>query len=400
MSRNSIFFKINLLFIVALVATITMFGFIFKMEMQKNRVQNIIKSRVILREIVQNKELSSETLKLFDAQEIKGDKKRIILKRGTRILLPRFRKKRVKIVIIRYKHHQYFFLRARGKRYLIEFQNNSYPIVTITVFTAIILFLITIYWLILKSLKPLKSLERDILSYSNGENLEPKYIDASDEIANINNRFYDYASRATTLANSRKLLIRNIFHELNTPITKGKILAEIVQDAKTKEMLESIFNRLDTLVKELHRVEEISSKSYKLNIKPIPIIELIDSAKELLYIDNIEHNIDKQKLDCDFKSMLMVFKNLIDNGTKYGSDFKIEYSSGKICFLSRGDKLKHPLNYYTQAFVSENRSLGLGLYIVKEILNMHNMELEYSYIEGINRFCIVVDGGRVPPIRY
>ena len=182
--------------------------------------------------------------------------------------------------------------------------------------------------------------------------------------------------------------MRNIYHELNTPITKGKILAELIEDSKNKKILESLFERLDNLVKELYKIERITSKNYKLQRKKIPIIELIDSAKELLYLDKIPHNITNERLFCDFDAMVIVFKNLIDNAIKYGKEAKILYENGSICFLSKGEKLEHNLSYYTQAFVSENESLGFGLYIVEEILAMHNMQLYYYHKNGVNYFCI------------
>jgi len=153
-------------------------------------------------------------------------------------------------------------------------------------------------------------------------------------------------------------------------------------------MLESIFNRLDSLLKELAQMEQISSKSYTLNIQKIPIIELIDSAKELLYLESVEHNITQEYINCDYKSMVLVFKNLMDNAIKHGSNLSIEYKNGSICFLSKGKKLEKSLEYYTQEFTSQNSGFGLGLYIVKEILKMHNMDLKYSYRDGLNIFCI------------
>ena len=392
MNRASIFFKINLLFSVALIATLMAFGFLFHRQMQHNRVQNIFKGKLLLKEFRENKTISQETLKLLNASLIKGLKKREILKGGVRIIRPIFRHRGAhkKLLLIRYKEKLYYLIKAHDKRYLVTFNENSeYPWLTVVIFSAIILFLILLYWLIRKSLTPLKSLEKDISNYTKGFDLEPKYIAADDEVAKINNTFYDYATKATTLAKSRELFIRNIFHELNTPVTKGKILAEITKEQKTKQMLESIFGRLDTLLKELYNTEQITSKSYKLQRADIPIVELIDSAKELLFLDAVEHNIGSEKLNCDYKSMVIVFKNLIDNGMKYGKNFKIEYKDGAICFSSEGEQLSHPIEHYTQPFISEKRSFGMGLYIAKEILIMHKLQLKYSYSNGKNRFCIV-----------
>ena len=393
MKKESIFFKINLLFIIALLATIIAFSFVLKNQKQHEHREENFKLRVILKDIRHNNTVANDTLDFLNADIIEGEKKRIILNNGyIRKTIMRHPRASIKVRIITYAKKHYYLIKNFEKSFLISFKNEGkYYFYIVIFFIAIIAFLILIYLLIRKSLMPLKNLEKDIKNYSNGLDLEPKYLDSKDEVAKINNAFYSYAQKASTLTKSRELFIRNIFHELNTPVTKGKILAEITQDNKTKQMLESIFNRLDSLLKELAQMEQISSKSYTLNIQKIPIIELIDSAKELLYLDSVEHNITQEYINCDYKSMVLVFKKLMDNAIKYGSNLSVEYKNGSICFLSKGKKLEKSLEYYTQEFTSQNSGFGLGLYIVKEILQMHSMDLKYSYRDGLNIFCIEIN---------
>ena len=74
----------------------------------------------------------------------------------------------------------------------------------------------------------------------------------------------------------------------------------------------------------------------------------------------------------------------------------IDQSSTEISFSSTGDALKYPLSHYTDAFrkgdgFGSARGFGLGLYIVKEILQKHGMELSYRHSEGRNIFSIVLN---------
>lgn len=381
----------------AIVATLVTFFFGSQFVQKRISGDDFFKVRVILREIHLNRSLHKDTAELLDAKVIKEPRKHTILLGAKRLNIPPFlRRHHLRgIEVLEYQGKRYYLIQREAASYLIRFEssNNSVEYIVNLIFFALMAFLVINYWLIRKSLSPLSRLEKDIKNYSNGKSLEPKYIESTNEVARINNAFYDYASKATALTKSRELFIRNIFHELNTPVTKGKLLAEISSDTATKEMLESIFNRLDTLLKELAQMEKISSKSYILEIKRVPVIELIDSAKELLYLEDIEHNISNEVLACDFKAMQLVFKNLIDNAIKYGSNLQIEYNSGRICFKSEGEKLKKPLSEYTYAFNGSSNSFGLGLYIVKEILDMHKMDLEYSYKEGVNSFCIRASAG-------
>ena len=75
---------------------------------------------------------------------------------------------------------------------------------------------------------------------------------------------------------------------------------------------------------------------------------------------------------------------------KYGRNFRVEYINGSMCFSSGGKELKHFLENYTQPFISDNKSFDMGLYIAKEILNMHKLELKYTYNAGVNSFCLHV----------
>jgi len=50
--------------------------------------------------------------------------------------------------------------------------------------------------------------------------------------------------------------------------------------------------------------------------------------------------------------------------------------------------LSEPLEHYFAPFHTSRGGLGLGLYIVKSILDLHKMDLSYQYAKGENRFTI------------
>ncbi len=51
--------------------------------------------------------------------------------------------------------------------------------------------------------------------------------------------------------------------------------------------------------------------------------------------------------------------------------------------------MKGDINDYVTPFHSSESGLGLGLYIVKSILDIHSFKFEYLYIDGKNIFKIV-----------
>jgi two-component system, OmpR family, sensor kinase len=264
----------------------------------------------------------------------------------------------------------------------------------ILVLVGILSLLIMMYILLRRSLVPLKKLEKDIVRYGEGTLEDYTYFTKKDEVSLASNAFYKAVDKVEKLKHSRELFIRNLFHELNTPVTKGKILTEIVDEPKTKKMLDSIFTRLSSLLKELAQMERLTSENYTLSKKPVRIRELIDEASDLLYLkEEVQTNVSDEMIDADFSSMSIVFKNLIDNALKHSGDIEIQVNENEILFISSGESLDERLSYYTEAFVKKEnvnveQGFGLGLYIVNEIVNSHHMTFTYAHKFDKNMFII------------
>jgi len=265
----------------------------------------------------------------------------------------------------------------------------------LTVFGVLLVLLLVIYWLLRQSLLPIRRLQEDIQRYGEGRFPETEqFSPAQDEIAQVGNAFYASAANVRRLNRSRQLFVRNIFHELNTPVTKGKILTELVDEPKTKTMLDSIFSRLASLLKELAQMEQITSRDTRLQTRSVRIVDLIDEARDLLYLDEpIPTDAGAERMEADFSTMSLAFKNLIDNGRKYGTDLYVHVEENKVEFRSRGEALPRPLSDYTEPFSRgdsvQQEGFGLGLYIVHEIARKHGMLLTYRHDDGVNVFAIV-----------
>jgi len=203
----------------------------------------------------------------------------------------------------------------------------------------------------------------------------------------------------TLLLDSRQLFLRTVMHELKTPLAKARIVSELIDDEKQKKRLITIFEKLNSQIDDFARIEKIISKNYSINFIQCSMYEIIENAIALLMLENVENkifteNISQKKLSVDLSLLSMAIKNLIDNGLKYSSDKKIiiEEKDNRVLFISKGKKLEKPLVEYFQPFHNETKSknhgMGLGLYIVKSILDMHNFTFEYEYQDEKNIFSI------------
>ena len=398
MRFSSIFFKLNLFFAVALIATL-LAGFLTVLHFAKrDQTELLIQSRLLIREYRAKHTKPVAMIREFDLVEIPRKRWRPVLaelkhERKT----SRIRHHRLgAALVISHQGYLYLWIHARDFKILLRQRQGIWQkrLGALAIFGAMVLLLAMIYWLLRRSLLPIRRLQQDIVRYGEGHYPEGEIFSRKkDEIAQVGNAFYASASRTRRLIQSRQLFVRNIFHELNTPVTKGKILAELVDDPKTQSMLDSIFSRLASLLKELAQMEQITSQDTTLHTRPVRLVELIDQARDLLYIQEpIPTNITDEMMDADFATMSIAFKNLIDNARKYGKDLAIIHREDGIDFVSEGKPLTHALAYYTEPFSSgdtrSNEGFGLGLYIVDEIAKKHGMKLQYRYEEGKNIFTL------------
>lgn len=398
MRFSSIFFKLNLFFTVALIATV-LAGFLMVLHFAKrDQTELLIQSRLLIREYRASHTRPTSLIREFDMVEVPRQEWRPVLEEFKKIRkTPLARPHRFGAAhTIPYRGYLYLWIHARDFKILLRQQQPVWHkmLGSLLIFGGMVLLLAVIYWLLRRSLLPIRQLQQDIVRYGEGRYPEGEtFSHHKDEIAQVGNAFYASANRARRLIQSRQLFVRNIFHELNTPVTKGKILAELVDDPKTQSMLDSIFSRLASLLKELAQMEQITSQDTTLHTRPVRLVELVDQARDLLYIDEpIPTNITDEVIHADFATMSIAFKNLIDNGRKYGQNLTILYRENGIDFVSEGKPLTHALSYYTEPFSSgdtrTNEGFGLGLYIVEEIAKKHGMELVYRHLEGKNIFTL------------
>ena len=185
-------------------------------------------------------------------------------------------------------------------------------------------------------------------------------------------------------------------HELKTPITKGLLIIGMMDESKFKESLHKAFLRLEYLLKEFKKIEEFTSKNLKLQKRNFRLVDIIDNSLDILLVDNDSIRLNIQEdltINVDFELFSIAIKNLIDNAMKYSKKKpNITITDNTFMISSSGDRLSKSLEEYKKPFNKEfensKSGLGLGLYIVQNILKAHNLVLEYSYQNGNNIFKI------------
>lgn len=313
--------------------------------------------------------------------------------------------KRVKVKrgfeTIYYDKNYYFHVTTPFFRQLFK-DNQNYPNegkLPLVIFAIVFVILVFLYVWLRKSLKPLYDLKANISQFANGNLKINCKSDKSDEIADVANEFDNAVSKINLLLDSRQLFLRTVMHELKTPIAKGRIISELINDEKQKNRMALIFNKLDFLINDFAKVEQVISKNYEITKSKYPLENVIKHSKKML-LEECDDKIfvelsSNDILYVDLELMSMVFKNLIDNAFKYASDkrIKILQINQEIHFVSKGKPLDKSLEEYFKPFHNDTQlkshGMGLGLYIVKSILDIHEYRFTYVHENENNIFKII-----------
>ena len=303
---------------------------------------------------------------------------------------------RVRVFKVNNKHYIYVQRMAHNLMLKDNRPENYYFEIAVALGIFLIALLLLLYLAVLKKLYPLRTLHKQIQKFAKGDMSARITYVYDDEIGKIAKSFDDAIIHINELSTSKNLFMRNLMHELKTPITKGRIVVEMMEDEGTKKVLVRAFERMNELISELAEIERVTTQSFEPKFELVKLSEVVNEGKELLMTTNscIKTDIYNMTLMTDKKLMTLVLKNLMDNGLKYGKDkcVLVTNKNKKIEVISKGDALPEPLTYYTEPFSqAEKRSsgFGLGLYIVESILEKLGYKLGYKHEDGKNIFMLL-----------
>lgn len=203
----------------------------------------------------------------------------------------------------------------------------------------------------------------------------------------------------------RRDLMANVSHDLKTPLTMIKAYAEMIRDIsykdhdKMNEHLGIIVDETDRLTVLVNDILDLSRMQSNADTLSIETFDLADDIKTIVnryqiiketekYIINVEMP-ERIKIKADKKKINQVIYNLINNAINYTGEDKTvtvrvtkhkKYYLVEIIDTGKGIKeseIPYIWNKYYKNDKNHQRnvvSTGLGLSIVKEILELHGYE--------------------------
>ena len=161
--------------------------------------------------------------------------------------------------------------------------------------------------------------------------------------------------------------------------------------------LEKIFKngvKLSELIDTLRLSIKLDSGQQSMNFAVVNLYELVQDAVENVKIDHPRREAiikgDKEiSIKADSTLFGIVISNLIENAFKYSEDeVVIEFTQNELKVIDTGigisaKDLENITNkFYRVHANSWNNSLGLGLFIVNNIINLHNFKLSIQSNEN------------------
>jgi two-component system OmpR family sensor kinase len=400
MKNISITAFINIIFVLALAAITTTFLFFVKLDKEKSNQERTQRYSIIANGVLNSfallpkKEQLRKLYQQFEVTPIEDRLKKLdIVANSKEIMYQESSLGRVRI----YEKLNKFYIYVQKMSYnvlLEDLKPQPYnrSIALIVYLFAVIIFL-SLYFAIRKKFIPLRTLDKQIQKFSSGDKNIKLDFTNNDEIGKIAKSFNEAITNINNLTDSKNLFMRNMMHELKTPITKAMFIVESLNDDKNKEILMRAFERMNSIIKELATVEKLSSNMPVIYKENTTFFKVYKTCMNIMMIDasSISSKISDFNLKVDISLFSITLKNLIDNAIKFSPNNHATLIATKrtIEVVSKGEKLKYDLSYYTEPFSQEEKrkdGFGLGLYIVKATLELHGFKLKYKYEDGKNYF--------------
>lgn len=287
---------------------------------------------------------------------------------------------------------------------------NRQTIITLILFLIIVLFA---YIICNRLVRPFKKLEKTFEKVSEGYLDNKLALDGYTETEQIATSYNDMLDKMKIVDESREEFVSNVSHELKTPMTSIKVLAdsltmqENVPSEIYKEFFEDIVKEIDRenlIISNLLTLVRTDKKNGHLNIESVNINELVEAilkrVRPLATQKNVEIVLESFRpviASVDQLKLTSAITNLVENAVKYNvmdgwvrvtlnADHKYFYikvaDSGIGIPSESKDRVFERFYRVDKARSRQTGGTGLGLAITSNIIKMHNGAIKVYSKEG------------------
>ncbi|WP_211825816.1 ATP-binding protein [Kistimonas asteriae] len=279
---------------------------------------------------------------------------------------------------------------------------------------------IAIYVLVRGLERRLRKMEEAATQISRG-NLDVRVnMHGSDSIGQLARAFNGMASHIQRLLSIQKEMIRGVSHELRTPVARLRFALEMVADAETPSEREQYINGMDHDIEELDKlVDEILTYANLEQGTPVIryeradvdniVAQVVEEHRRQQSRVTIEHVPCKalehrRRIDVDKRYIHRAIQNLVGNACRYAESsvrvsFSVSHDSCRVDVEDDGPGIPEEQRdrvFTAFARLDDSRTrasggYGLGLSIVRRIMNWHNGQAMVGKSESLAgaRFSLV-----------
>ncbi|WP_321387459.1 HAMP domain-containing sensor histidine kinase [uncultured Enterococcus sp.] len=230
-----------------------------------------------------------------------------------------------------------------------------------------------------------------------------RLLDENNRLIRKNKRYYQEQRKKEKQLHQ---LLSNLTHDLKTPLTVSsgytQLLLKDPDLVEKQDMLKKVDTSLASISHYLGYLMEynlIQEKGVALELEQLDLSELLRENLFTFYEEfqekemTLEIDIIEEALVISDRTVLQrIFQNVLGNTLKHGyqhSEVKM-YKEEESLMLYFTNGLKHPITdpqqlfqrFLTEDVSRSNKSTGLGLHIVKELVELVDGEIQLSADEG------------------
>jgi len=214
-------------------------------------------------------------------------------------------------------------------------------------------------------------------------------------------KIYNTRKKENELALLQNNFLLSVTHELKSPLASVKLQLQTLQKHKLDEATQNNLlqraladnERLLRLIDNILLASKTGNETPALNFKEINLKEIVTKLVEQAFSESkgrvLINAAENVLIKGDEQILSIIFSNLIENALKYSSpDSKVEIDiqQGKISVKDSGsgipdtEKQKVFDKFYRigNEETRNTKGTGLGLYIVKNLCSLHNLQISVS----------------------
>lgn len=261
--------------------------------------------------------------------------------------------------------------------------------------------------------KPFNRVTQAITEVKDGFTDEPISVPDYIETEHIIDAFNQLLTQMKVIDDSRQEFVSNVSHELKTPLTSMKVLADSLmqqEDAPLElyqEFMQDIANEIERenkIINDLLSLVKMDKTAAQMNITAVDINELIESVlkrlRPIARLRDVEvtfESIRPVTAEIDEVKITQVFTNLVENAIKYNKEhgwvkvlldadhqfFTVEISDSGIGIPE--EDYDHIFERFYRVDKSHSREIGgtgLGLAITRNAVLLHRGSVKVLSKEG------------------